>query len=341
MNDKDSYEERVSQIKLQITDLYKILSSLYLEINNDELVSDKDKESLLSKIDHFYSSREVTQRLVPYVSKRDLGASYQDSIINLIRFKKNIKKNGLPISPGGNNKGHDRKFAELLGVEVPQQYKFKEAFSEIEYLENTVLKPFSGSSSKNVFFMSKGEILEINNGSKYLSLSDLNAAKKMNKAFSSARWIQEDIVYNNGKPANDIKVYCFYGEIGLILEVDRASGPKPLYCYYNSDGQRVDVGRKRVPNFVGNGVPEIALKYAKKISLASPVPFLRIDFFKGDKASVLGEITPHPGWHAGERTDYWDFELGKLFDQAWARLYIDMVNGKKFADFFSVYCDIK
>ena len=70
--------------------------------------------------------------------------------------------------------------------------------------------------------MSKGEILEINNGSKYLSLSDLNAAKKMNKAFSSARWIQEDIVYNNGKPANDIKVYCFYGEIGLILEVDRS-----------------------------------------------------------------------------------------------------------------------
>ena len=84
MNDKDSYEERVSQIKLQITDLYKILSSLYLEINNDELVSDKDKESLLSKIDHFYSSREVTQRLVPYVSKRDFR-----SFLSRLNYKLN------------------------------------------------------------------------------------------------------------------------------------------------------------------------------------------------------------------------------------------------------------
>src|SRR5699024_10795349 len=67
-------------------------------------------------------------------------------------------------------------------------------------------------------------------------------------------------------------------------------------------------------------------------------PFLRIDFHLGAEECYLGEITPQPGAiHAEEFYEDVDKKLGQMFADAEARLYIDLLNGKDFSTYFSVY----
>lgn len=52
---------------------------------------------------------------------------------------------------------------------------------------------------------------------------------------------------------------------------------------------------------------------------------------------MLGEITPHPGWHAADRDPTWDRLLGIEFDKAWARLYKDLIQGVQFECYSKIY----
>src|SRR5699024_12457653 len=60
-----------------------------------------------------------------------------------------------------------------------------------------------------------------------------------------------------------------------------------------------------------------------------PVPFLRIDFLRGEDGLIFGEFTPKPGNYDefDERTDQL---LGDYFLDAEARLVDDLLNGKQF-----------
>ena len=59
-----------------------------------------------------------------------------------------------------------------------------------------------------------------------------------------------------------------------------------------------------------------------KISLASPVPFSRIDYLSAQNLVGLGDIAPHPGGtYDGQLFDETDKELGQLYYDAEARLW--------------------
>lgn len=109
------------------------------------------------------------------------------------------------------------------------------------------------------------------------------------------------------------------------------------YFYHRPSGGefRMNGARTRLKT---SGFPKILLEYAQRISLASPVPFLRIDFLSAQNQVVLGEITPHPGGtYAGQLFDEADKELGQMYYEAEARLYLDLLSGKKFSDYFDCY----
>lgn len=67
------------------------------------------------------------------------------------------------------------------------------------------------------------------------------------------------------------------------------------------------------------------------------MPLLRIDFLVGDDGLYLGEITPNPGRYAGAYSDKLDNTLGTFFNKSWARLLADLIAGKRFDIYQSIY----
>ncbi len=49
-------------------------------------------------------------------------------------------------------------------------------------------------------------------------------------------WMIEELIYENRRekvPARDVKFYCFYGKVGIILEIVRE--PEVRHCWWNAE----------------------------------------------------------------------------------------------------------
>lgn len=249
---------------------------------------------------------------------------------------------GTTIFRGANPKLKDRSFAESLGVPVPKTYQQAVPLSELRLIPDTIVKPVSGAASKGVFYVDRDlKLHSVISSKSYNSLADAKEeVERFRKSISSNKWIVEQaILSESGTPANDFKVFAFYGKIGMYLEVDRANSRRARYAFYDADGNTLDYGPKyKNSTFPGTGVPSRIAEYAITLSQAAPVPFLRLDFHDGNNGLFLGEITPHPGGtYANEQHDSVDRMLGEYMADAKARLYIDMLNGKEYTEFRDAY----
>lgn len=313
----------------------------FYRVLKDEGLSDKEKEYYFDKILLGYPSGDFDINMVSKM-KGVGGASYVSSITQIIRIKKHLRKLGMLVAPGGNNKSKDVDFAQKNGVRTPKVYQDNAAISDIELRPNTVIKPVSGAASKGVFITQDDlKLKSVVTGHLFDTLGDALAGVKL----STTLFKVEELVRLNGFPAHDLKFYSFYGEPFLALEIKRQGG-KRQYCWYDGEGKIIDPElamppHKNISYFVGDGVSDEVLEFQKLLSLNSPVPFLRIDFLKGDAGAYLGEITPHPGRYYEGITDYMNHKMGVEFDKAWARLLRDLLRGKSFSSYFEVYGEHK
>ncbi|MBK2238180.1 ATP-grasp fold amidoligase family protein [Francisella philomiragia] len=149
--------------------------------------------------------------------------------------------------------------------------------------------------------------------------------------------VEEAVISNKGLPANDIKLYMFYGQCGFITERMRDLNGETKYCHYDSYGNSLGNFLDGVKYFEGTGVSQQIFEYAKTISINTPIPVLRIDFLTCDDKVYLGEITSHPGNVFRGNLDKMDAYLGQLYLEAEAKLFIDLLKGKKFDTYFNVY----
>src|SRR5699024_340527 len=131
-------------------------------------------------------------------------------------------------------------------------------------------------------------------------------------------------------PARDIKFYCFYGKVGLILEITRF--PERNHCWWTVTGERVRTGKYDEDLFKGEGVSWEEIDLARNISLKIPAPFIRIDFLRSEKGLIFGEFAPKPGNYDefDELTDKW---MGDYFLEAQGRLMNDLLKGKVFQEY--------
>ncbi|NIC38930.1 hypothetical protein HBJ58_19920 [Halomonas desiderata] len=241
-----------------------------------------------------------------------------------------------------NDKKKAYKFAKLIGLSVPQVYASGVSRWDIDYerLSKTVVKPASGAGSRGVFlFYSKNKIFDVSTGE--WMHSHLEMAKKMEReitagTINSDSWILEEMVLESEEentPARDLKFYCFYGKVGLVLEISRLGGKK--YCEWNGEGNPINSG-KYTNLFKGDGVTEEQLNFVRQASLKIPAPFMRIDFLRSGNAPgklVFGEFTPRPGNFHAFSVDT-DRLLGSHYLMAEARLENDLVRNKNaFADY--------
>jgi len=230
-----------------------------------------------------------------------------------------------------NNKLKAVKYVKRLGVGIPKQYgRFElEGLPDLAY---RVLKPVSGAGSKGVFLIGDGQILDVQRRERFSSMDELHSrARKLGKK----KWSVEELISSHSDepyPARDLKFYMFYGKVALVLEVDRY--PETRYCWWDGERQAVATGKYENSLFEGEGFSEADRSIAEKISLSIPAPFCRIDLLKGHSKTVFGEITPRPG-NFQDFSDDMDYQLGREFMLAEARLRKDLLNGVSFSSIFS------
>lgn len=294
------------------------------KLENDE----KHKLALRSRL---YAS------LLPHeVQEPHCKAGKKSPILGCVSFRQLMAMRSARSQMGGvchewklNSKLRAVQFAQELEIPTPEHFGTFAA-DELSEVSHRVLKPVTGAGSKGVFLMGDTEGLDVFRAEVF---PKAELPGRMTEV-GSDRWISQELVSSSATepmPARDLKFYCFYGEVALVLEVERF--PERRYCWWDGDGKPVDTGKYTQSTFEGVGFDAEALKVAKTLSSAIPAPFCRIDLLKGHDRTVFGEITPRPGGFQDFDADM-DFRLGKAFMRAEGRLQQDLLKGKSFHSIF-------
>jgi len=78
------------------------------------------------------------------------------------------------------------------------------------------------------------------------------------------------------------------------------------------------------------------VEIATFLSLQIPTPFIRLDMLKSGTKLIFSEATPRPGkYHLFN--EYYDRRLGEAYRKAEARLFRDLIAGKKFTTFCELF----
>lgn len=318
------------------------LRNVLHEVRTSEALPGGERERMLGSLYSGLGMQDVAQEDVLDVGDYGVGVSFRAQMVRLMHLKENLAARGYEVSPRENDKMRDREFAEALGIPTPSLLFRDVLTGDVKVTPNSIIKPVKGESSRGVFFVrSDARLVSLKTRNVYLTFEEAAAEyARWPGADAEPRWIGEKAVLDrDGKPARDIKVFMFYGKVGLYREVLRLGegDGRPVTAAYGPDGRRIAYRSNDDPDRDAAIPPEVA-ELAEKISLASPVPFLRVDFLVGSEGPVLGEITPHPGGiYAGDAYEDVDRVLGRMFLDADARLTIDHLQGKDFGVYLQAY----
>jgi hypothetical protein len=141
-----------------------------------------------------------------------------------------------------------------------------------------------------------------------------------------------------GQPiASELRFFCFYGEVALILELQRL--PARRYAYFDPDFSPASVGREHGRQFddltdtvIGQGrIGQSHLATVSALSSKIPTPFMRIDFRWGERHLEFTTFSSAPGSsHTFNET--WDRRLGEAYLDAEMRLIDDLLSGHQFPE---------
>jgi hypothetical protein len=241
-----------------------------------------------------------------------------------------------------NNKLDAYKFVDMLGIRRPRLISGKARHDALPAeLNNLVIKPLSGKSSQGVYAaFNENAIQKIKTAEMFSGRDTLITRLKEDMAAGinrEDRWIIEELITEEGNPlsaARDLKFYCFYGRVELVIEIVR--DPATRYCFWDKEGKLKDVGGLEDQRFVGRGFTPEMLEKAERMSAEIPAPFMRIDFHATGSEMIFCEFTPTSGgiWDYGRETDQF---LGERYLEAEARLLSDLLRGKRFTVYNSLY----
>src|SRR5690606_6822171 len=279
--------------------------------------------------------RLISQTLLkPYLSEVRCGGQVENQL-RLIHFKKVLRRHGVLVAPGGNDKLLDYEFAGQVGIDTARTLQSGVSVRELDLSVECAIKPLQGAAARNVFLLYGGGIYEAKGGAEVSSRMELLDICDR-RGVGEKRWISEQLILRNGRPSHDFKVYAYYGKVGAVLEIRRSR--KVEYCWYWPDGSLIDSMMGGHNTFRGCGFSGALIRVAERVSLNTPTPFLRVDCFGDDAGKYyLGEITPHPGRYAGGYSCELDSKLGQEFFDAEARLFADLLRGKAFKVYRRVY----
>lgn len=246
-----------------------------------------------------------------------------------------LKVKEIAWTVDGKEAGYE--FARSLGLDVPAELARYENLRDLpwdELPDTFVIKSDVGSSSRGVLPLERREdgyldLLAVRKGPRTRAdvVDDYERAVASGRI--SAGGVIEELLpspYRDGRAiAPDIKLYCFYGKVGMIMMRDcmgsRLARDFRLR-YLAPDGTDLGdaaPGRAADPTLPKPLHLDAVVDAGERVSAAIPVGFIRVDLYERPDRVVFGEITPFPGGDQGMRRDI-DRELGRLWEEAEARL---------------------
>lgn len=328
--------EEVERILGEITQRYEALTKPLKAIAREKSLSEKDAEAVKAlkqfnfypRLAHIENSFFDASQAVSYRYQRaaQLGA---------IHNSKKLPPRVVSV------KGNSVRFAERIGLPVPvTEYPLK--LAELTFDEPSVIKPVHAEGGKCIYAiraLSDGGLKDEFSGRSFASKEALvDTIRGDMKAVGVSRdaWLKEEmIVGSKGSPLDtfDVKMYTFYGKVGLILQVDRWHDRQ--YRFFDTSGKVVDTGKYSAKADVEPMFDQALIKVAEEASRKIPWAHVRVDFLVSDNDWRFGEFTLRPGVAAIFNQE-WDRKLGELFVKAQARLFEDLIAGKDFSDYRSL-----
>lgn len=323
IQDKNDLQQNYREALIYAARLY-----MQAEETDKHLLYEKILTSLtIEEIPEFIVREGLVDNPIPIQQ----AASFRGSLS--MRMRKTQLHANLPEWPL-DDKQHAYNFVNSLNMPIPELDNTVYSIETVPVKEGIVIKPADGAGARGVYLVHTTEdIYDVKNSKTLSSWSELieHMQKDLQtEAVAEDSWIVEQLIYENKAetaPARDFKFYCFYGKVGIILEIVR--DPEVRQCWWTVEGERVHTGKYEESLFHGLGVTAEDIKLAEQLSSEIPVPFLRIDFLRGEDGVVFGEFTPKPGNYDefDQRTDQL---LGDYFLEAEARLVEDLLQGKEF-----------
>lgn len=126
--------------------------------------------------------------------------------------------------------------------------------------------------------------------------------------------------------ADDWKLYCFYGRVGLTMQRDlMGSGDMDDWRFKFWGRSWQDLGPvkfvdRQDSSLVGPRDGDAMVAVAERLSRIIRRPFIRIDMFESDRGPILGEFTPAPGPPEVFAPEI-DEMLGRLWEDAEVRIF--------------------
>ncbi|WDF32126.1 ATP-grasp fold amidoligase family protein [Arthrobacter agilis] len=203
-------------------------------------------------------------------------------------------------------------FVASLGMKVPQRLGVLDDLSglaDMDLPDLFVLKLAKSWSSRGVM------ILERTGYNKYFdhmalenlsseAIKHLQEDKAASFASASPSWIIEELVHHTlglGAIPFDYKFYCFRGRVGLVVQIDRNTGPVKI-ALFDGDFKPLKLGRDYVlAETARPGQPVIPLHapemlwWAQRLSLEADSPFVSVDLLDSPQGPIFGEFTYSPG----------------------------------------------
>lgn len=280
----------VHRVRATCSRLMQILVPRYIFGLPNTFLTKKQQE----RVSDLLISEELTEPLTKRLEKSQIHipASFKVELV-----KRTIKKQYFQLPEWYlNNKSAGSCFALNKGLKLPRILQDNARVDGIDFIPGTVIKRLSGSGGAGVYlYLSDGQIINMKTRKEMGSLEKLVAdMSSYVRSVDDDLWRVEELVSGpSGELAHDLKFYCFYGVVGLVLEVRRL--PDLAYCWWTAAGSVTTVGKYEKRAFQGQGPSARDIVTASQISSLIPAPFVRIDFLAGADALYFGEFTPRPG----------------------------------------------
>jgi hypothetical protein len=306
-------------------------------------------EKLSEVVKRDYISFTISRKFALQKLNIKHAISFRDILVERSEIRR-LGKN-FDVAKRLNNKKTAYMFADKIGLRRPATDPRIYKFNEIEPQAGpVVIKPLNATGSMGVYLIfNKNKIFSARDG---VFLSDWDelvkdVTQKMhedlkgdNKYFKRDQWMIEELILSpesDDIPASDLKFFSFYGEVVMVLEINRVAHHKK-YCYWDKEMNLIKTGRHDLESqfYKGAGFSEEDLEIVVRTSLQIPTPFVRIDMLKGRDGLVFGEFQFITGNFEAYNDEY-DRKLGEAYRIAEQKIIEDLLRGKTFEAFSSLF----
>jgi len=232
-------------------------------------------------------------------------------------------------------------FAQSHGLRIPVLHGLWDEPEHIawdELPDRTVIKPHTGHHSHGVFPLRRhsGEWTIVTKTGPTSptavveQLRQLTAERKIGGPYFAEE------LFGGGEGnvlPTEVRVFTFYGEVGLVnvrKSSDHGNIEGVAICRFLEDGTPGPVHPHHDDSITPPANFDELVAVGKRLSLAIPRPFVRVDLYDLDGEVAFGELTRRPGGSQdlGAATDR---RLGELWEKAQARLFSDLIDGASFS----------